>query len=319
MYICEMTKTGLVYSERFLEHYAGDAHPERPDRISIIYENLRLNRIIEKVKIIEPEPVPLDLLRKIHNDDYIERVRESCQNEKRFLDSLDTGINKFSYQVALLAAGGVCKAIDEIMKGRVSNAFCAVRPPGHHAESDKAMGFCIFNNIAVGAKYLIENYHLKRVMIIDWDVHHGNGTQNIFYSDPRIFYISIHQFPHYPGTGSQFERGKKDGYGYILNFPMPPGAGDLDYLNIFRNKIFQQVNEFDPEFILVSAGFDAHMNDPLSMINLSFEGFKEMAKILKSLANSNCNGKILSVLEGGYHLNTLKRCVLDHISILLID
>jgi acetoin utilization deacetylase AcuC-like enzyme len=232
------------------------------------------------------------------------------------LDSPDTGIGPDSYEVALLSVGGVLTAIDKVMMGKISRVFCAVRPPGHHAEKGRAMGFCIFNNVAIGARYLQGKYSLERVLIIDWDTHHGNGTENAFWSDPTVFYISIHQYPHYPGTGSRLEKGIEAGEGYTLNIPLPAGSGNKEYIEAFNELLVPAINTFSPQFILISAGFDAHQDDPLSGMLLTEDGFEEMTRIILQVAQEHCQGRIVSVLEGGYNLIALSRSVERHLYIL---
>jgi acetoin utilization deacetylase AcuC-like enzyme len=217
---------------------------------------------------------------------------------------------------ALMAVSGLLTAIDEVMAGRLRNGFCAVRPPGHHAESTRAMGFCIFNNIAIGARYLQLHHQCKRVFIIDWDVHHGNGTQNSFYADPSVFYFSTHQYPFYPGTGSAKERGVDDGEGFTVNCPLSAGAGDQEILRLFNKELSVAVSAFQPDFILISAGFDAHRDDPLASLQVTDDGFSEMTHIVKGLAETYCGGRVVSCLEGGYDLAALARSVGRHLEVL---
>jgi acetoin utilization deacetylase AcuC-like enzyme len=215
-----------------------------------------------------------------------------------------------------MAVSGVLTAIDRVMEGSLLNAFCAVRPPGHHAESNRAMGFCLFNNVAIGARYLQKRHGLKRIFILDWDVHHGNGTQHSFYDDPTVFYFSTHQYPFYPGTGSEAERGAGEGEGTTLNCPLPSGSGDREMLSIFEKELASSVMSFSPDFILLSAGFDAHRDDPLASLQVTDGGFREMTRIVKSLAQTACQGRVVSSLEGGYNLAALARSVGVHLEIL---
>ncbi|MDZ7260490.1 MAG: histone deacetylase, partial [candidate division KSB1 bacterium] len=265
---------------------------------------------------IPPYPAELSWIEKIHSPHYIQHVQEACRAGYAYLDSGDTGICPASYEIARLAVGGVLAAVDAVMAGKVRNAFCAIRPPGHHAERTVALGFCIFNNIAIAARYIQEKYHLSKVLIIDWDVHHGNGTQHAFYTDPGVFYFSIHQYPHYPGTGAWEECGAGAGLGTTLNAPMPPGCEDEDYLKVFSEKLKPEVKSFKPDFILISAGFDAHRDDPLSGMCLTEEGFGQMTEMVKNFADQTCNGRIVSLLEGGYNLTALGRSVEQHLRIL---
>jgi len=232
------------------------------------------------------------------------------------LDSPDTGICPESFEVALLSVGGVLTAIDRIMEGEVERAFCAIRPPGHHAERERAMGFCIFNNVAIGARYLQERYAIERVLIIDWDTHHGNGTENAFLTDPTVFYASIHQYPHYPGTGARLDKGVGEGEGYTLNIPLPAGSGDKEYIAAFQDILLPTAHAFSPQFILLSAGFDAHRDDPLSGMFLTEDGFEELTHLILELAQKNCQGRLVSVLEGGYNLIALSRSVERHLFVL---
>ena len=235
------------------------------------------------------------------------------------LDHADNQICKDSYDTALLAVGGILKTIDLLMEGNIDNAFCAVRPPGHHAETNRALGFCYFNNVAIAAKYLQEQWRIQRVGIVDFDAHHGNGTQQIFFDDPTVFYYSIHEHPSFsfPGTGREFERGMEEGYGFTLNSPVLPGEGDKAYKELMQRDLFPSFASFKPEVILVSAGFDAHMDDDMSNINLSTEGFSWIMQSLVELAETHANGRLISILEGGYSLKRLPELIRNHVEILL--
>lgn len=312
-----MTKTGFVYHDDYLAHLTGLGHPERPERLKSIISFLEDSSLIKKLIRIEPVKAELEWIEEIHGRQYIDHVRKSCEKDEIFLDSMDTRICKNSYEVALLAAGGCLKASDAVMEGIVSNVFCAIRPPGHHAEKDQAMGFCIFNNVAILARYLQKKHDIKKILIIDWDVHHGNGTQNAFYDDDSVFYFSIHQFPHYPGTGRESEKGNSSGTGYTLNVPVSAGSGDKDYIKIFKEILKPAALLFEPDFILISAGFDAHLSDPLSGIYMSEKGFGGITRIVKEIAVGCSRGRIISVLEGGYELSALGKSVNAHISALM--
>ncbi len=255
----------------------------------------------------------LEWVTAIHSPEYAKRVRDSCREGVKYMDSVDTPISPESYDVALAAVGGVLSAIDEVMAGNVSNAFCAVRPPGHHALRDRAMGFCLFNNVAISARYVQRKYGLSKVLIVDWDVHHGNGTQAAFYDDPTVLYFSTHQYPFYPGTGSEEEKGTGEGLGYNVNVPMPAGSGDEEYIKAFKEILKPKALEFKPDFVLISAGFDAHKDDLLGGMNVTVKGFEEMTAIVKDIAETCCNGRIVSVLEGGYNLSGLAESVEAHI------
>ena len=312
-----MNKTGFVYHSDYLTHLTGLGHPERPERLESIINFLESNGLMKKLIRIEPVKAEIEWVREIHAQQYINHVIAACEKGDIFIDSMDTGICKNSYEVALLAAGGCIKASDAVMEGIVNNVFCAIRPPGHHAEKDKAMGFCIFNNVAILARYLQKRHYIKKILIIDWDVHHGNGTQDAFYDDDSVFYFSIHQFPHYPGTGSESEIGKGLGKGYTMNVPVSTGHGDKDYMRIFKEILKPAALRFNPDFVLISAGFDSHLNDPLSGINMSENGFDGITRIVKEIAKECSSGRIISVLEGGYDLNGLARSVNAHILALM--
>lgn len=311
-----MRKTGLVYHEDYLRHNAGVGHPERPERLESIMKHLAETKLLEKLVRIEPYPAEIDWIATIHTRDYIDSIKQACEQGYHHLDA-DTGICPESYQIALLATGGALAAADAVMDNKINNAFCAVRPPGHHAEKDRARGFCIFNNIAITTRYLQQKYQLEKVLIIDWDVHHGNGTQNSFYDDPTVFYFSIHQWPHYPGSGLQMEKGIGNGEGFTLNVPLSGGHGNEDYIDIFENQLVPAAKKFEPDFILISAGFDGHYQDPLAGMQLTEKGYGQLTQIAVDLADEFCEGRIISLLEGGYNLEMLARSVATHITVLL--
>ncbi len=262
---------------------------------------------------LEPAPVETEWLLAVHDAAYVRRVREACEGGRPVLDSADTAISTGSYRTALLAAGGALQAADRIMDGSWSNAFVACRPPGHHAEPSLAMGFCLFNNAAVAAAYLWRHHQVERVAVLDWDVHHGNGTQHAFEEDPTVYYISLHQWPLYPGTGRADERGRGEGTGTTLNCPMDPGDGDDAYLRTFEERVLPELERFAPGVIIVSAGFDAHAADPLSATRVSEEGYRRMTRLLAGLAASTSRGRVLSLLEGGYDLEALATSVQVHL------
>lgn len=314
-----MAITGYVYDERYLLHDPGAFHVERPERLRAIHQRLQDTGLIKKVVAIEPFPASLEWITTLHDPGYIERFRRACEKGHPILDTGDCGICPKSYEIALLAVGGVLAAADAVMQGSVNNAFCAIRPPGHHAERNRAMGFCFFNNIALGARYLQKQHGLDRIAIVDWDVHHGNGTQHLFETDPTVLYISLHQDPYtlYPGTGKSSEIGRGAGEGTTLNVPMPPGSGDKDYLQALDNLVLPKLRAFAPEFLLISAGFDAHADDPLASMLLTERGYREMGSRLAAFAKEACQGRLITVLEGGYNLSVLAAGVADHIRILL--
>ncbi len=311
--------TGLVYDEQYLRHRPGEWHPERPARLEAIMQRLNDTGLLEELTLIRPYQAPIPWIEKLHDPDYIKRFQTACEKGYTIFGVPDCGISPESFDIALLAVGGVFAAIENVMSGMVQNAFCAVRPPGHHAEHNRAMGFCFFNNIALGAVYLLENYDLERVAIIDWDVHHGNGTQHMFESDPRVFYLSLHEDPSscYPGTGRRQEEGKGKGKGFTLNLPMPGGSGDEEHLQALEQEGLPRLREFSPQFVLISAGFDAHEDDPLAHQNLSREAYNKMGAMLLQLAQDQAESRLISVLEGGYSLTVLANCVEDHLRLLL--
>lgn len=308
--------SGLVYHPDYLKHNSGQNHPESSERLSFLIDYLEKKGLLSKLKKTEPYPASVEWLETVHDPSYIKMVERICKNGGGMLDP-DTRVGVESYKVALLAAGGVMAAVDEVMNKKIKNAFCAIRPPGHHAERDKAMGFCIFNNVAIGARYVQKEYGVKKVFIVDWDVHHGNGTQNIFWTDASVFYFSIHQFPHYPGTGSENEIGEGEGEGFTFNMPMCAGSGEVEYIEVFENILYPMALKFSPEFIFISAGFDAHEEDPLAEINLTEAGYKRMTEVITKLASECCEGRLVSVLEGGYNLTSLSASVQKHINALM--
>ncbi|MFZ2088356.1 MAG: histone deacetylase [Desulfobaccales bacterium] len=314
-------KTGLVYDEQYLRHRPGEWHPERPARLEAIMQRLQDTGLLEELVLIRPYQAPVSWIERLHDPDYIKRFKTACEKGYTIFGVPDCGICPESYEIALLAVGGVFAAVDHVMNGTVDNAFCAVRPPGHHAERSKAMGFCFFNNIALGAVYILENFGLERVAIIDWDVHHGNGTQHLFESDPRVFYLSLHEDPFscYPGTGLANEQGKGKGKGFTLNIPLPAGSGDEAYLKALEDEALPRLRDFAPQFVLISAGFDAHGDDPLAHQTLTRGAYKKMGEMLLKLAGDSAQGRLISVLEGGYNLTVLADCVEDHLRLLLGD
>jgi len=305
-------KTGLITSNTYQNHNTGDGHPEKVDRVSVIIENFKK---INNKNIVwkKPSIVKKKILEITHSPDYIKFVQNSFPEKGlSFLDG-DTIISPGSKEAIVDAVGSIITAIDGVQNKEFHNAFCAVRPPGHHAERNKAMGFCIYNNIAVGAHYLLEKYKFNKVAIIDFDVHHGNGTQDIFYDNEKVLYISTHQYPYYPGTGGDKEKGK---YNNILNIPLPAGTTSKEYLNAYEF-VLKKIKEFKPEFILLSAGFDAHKDDPLAQLQLTSKDFYNLTKRTLNLAKLYCKGKVVSILEGGYDLNALQESTEMHVNALL--
>ena len=305
-------KTGIITTDTYLNHDTGQGHPERADRVTVVIDHLKK---IKSKNLIWKKPKKFDLkyLEFAHDKDYLNNVKDSFPTQGlNFLDG-DTILSPGSKEAASDAVGSIITAIDGVMKKDFRNAFCAVRPPGHHAEKKKAMGFCVYNNVAVGAYYLLEKYNLQRVAIIDFDVHHGNGTQDIFYNNEKVLYISSHQYPYYPGSGAENEKGINDN---VLNIPLVAGTQTHEFLNAYDN-IFRKLKKFKPEFILLSAGFDAHKDDPLAQINLESNDYYTLTKRIMSLAKDHCEEKIVSILEGGYDLNALRESVDCHVKSLL--
>ena len=309
-----MAKTAYMTDDIFLSHDTGWGHPECAERIKAINSAIEKAPYYKKLTLLQPFIPDLEIIETIHSKNYILRVKKEINSGTPHLDSMDTAVCIKSYEVALRAVGGSIALCDEIMNGDAIHGFGTLRPPGHHAEYDYAAGFCIFNNIAIAAKYLQNKYSIKKIAIIDWDVHHGNGTQHSFEKDDTVLYISLHQFPHYPGTGSKHETGKSKGEGFTLNFPMAAGSGDREYLDIFNMEIIPALISFKPEVILISAGFDAHKSDPLSSIKLSTETYGTFTKMLIDVADTFSEGRIIGLLEGGYNLNILGECVNEVIS-----
>ena len=305
-------KTCILTTNTYLNHDTGQGHPERPDRVTAVIDHLKK---IKSKNLIWKKPTKFDpkYLELAHDKIYLNNIKNSFPKQGlNFLDG-DTIVSPGSKEAIQDAVGSILTAIDGVMKKDFNNAFCAVRPPGHHAEKQKAMGFCVYNNVAVGAYYLLEKYGLKKVTIIDFDVHHGNGTQDIFYDNEKVLYISSHQYPYYPGSGAANERGKKNN---ILNVPLNAGTQSHEFLNAY-DSIFKKLKEFKPEFILLSAGFDAHKNDPLAQINLESKDYYTLTKRILDFAKKLCDGKVVSILEGGYDLNALKESVDYHVKSLM--
>ena len=301
--------TAIVTSDSSENHITGDGHPEQPKRVSAVIDKLRKR---DNLLWIKSEKFDQKILKKVHGSDYIESVENSFpSNGLKFLDG-DTIISPGSKKATYDAVGSIIKAVDGVQSKKFKNAFCAVRPPGHHSEKNKAMGFCIFNNAAIGAQYLIEKYKYNRVAIIDFDVHHGNGTQDIFYNNKKVLYISTHQYPFYPGTGSENEKGK---FNNIFNIPLPAGTSSENYFEAY-NHVLKKIDQFRPEFLIFSAGFDAHQDDPLAQFKLKSGDFYEITRRTLLTANKYINKKVVSILEGGYDLNALAESADEHIKAL---
>ena len=310
-----MNKTGYASDPFYLLHET-EPHPENPGRLTAIQNRLESSEFYNNLIPIQPRKATPEEIAMVHDSGYVESVEKNCANEVRNLDA-DTVISTNSYEAALLSAGAGLTAIDKLVDGSIQNAFCAVRPPGHHAEQDHAMGFCLFNNVGIAARYAQSKKGLGKVFIFDWDVHHGNGTQHSFYNDASVYYSSTHQYPFYPGTGAEGETGTSDGLGATLNLPMDAFSEDDDYLSAIEHKLIPEIQRYKPDLIIISAGFDAHRNDPLAQIQLTTDCFGEMTKLLMNAAKDVCDGRVLSMLEGGYDYDALSSSVRLHIQTLL--
>ncbi len=312
-----MPPTGFVTHRACLEHDTGPGHPERASRLSAVLERVEREELFAALDRLEAEEADTARIAATHSEDFVHHVRAVCERGPTRIDGTDTAVSPESFRAALLAAGGVLQAVERVNDGAWKNAFVAVRPPGHHAEKGEAMGFCLFNNVAVAARALRDRHGRGRVAILDWDVHHGNGTQHIFERDASVYYASLHQWPLYPGTGAAEERGVGEGEGATLNCPQPPGSGDADWLRALETRILPALEEFRPDFVLISAGFDAHRLDPLAGCDLSAEGYREMTRLLTGFAAGACGGRLVSVLEGGYHLDALADSTQAHLEALM--
>jgi acetoin utilization deacetylase AcuC-like enzyme len=303
-----MKKSGIVRHPIYLEHKTGVLHPESPQRLQAVYAMLDSRAFGDAVVPIEPRYATLDEILWVHDSRYVDRVLDSAEKARVRFDP-DTVTSPKTYQAALMAAGGVMEAIKQVVTNEVLNAFALVRPPGHHALRDQAMGFCIFNNEAIGAHYAMRVHNVRRVLIVDWDVHHGNGIQSIFYDDPSVLYFSSHRDPFFPWSGALDEVGTGEGEGYTINVPLATGSSNEDYGNIFRHLLIPLAEQFGPELVIVSAGFDTHYEDPVGLMRVTPEGFARMTALLMEMAASLCEGRVVLALEGGYSLQGLRDSV----------
>ena len=311
------TPTGLVYHDAYKAHQTGYGHPERPARCDAILNALAEAGLAEKLRRIEARPATDAELLACHTADYLRIVRSDIQAGRHELSTGDTTICPDSLTAALLAAGGVMAAVDAVFAGEVNSAFCCVRPPGHHATAARGMGFCVFNNIALAARYAQRTHGIGRVLIADWDLHHGNGTQDIFYDDPSVLFFSTHQWPLYPGTGSADETGAGEGVGATLNCPLPAGSGGEEIIGAFRERLLPAAEKFQPELVLISAGFDSRAGDPLGGLLLTDADYAKLTKLLLDLAARHAAGRLVSVLEGGYSLKGLAAAAAAHVTALM--
>jgi len=308
-------KVGLVQDSIYLSHDTG-GHVENARRLAAIDANLEQTGLKEQLTPIKPRPATFEELATIHSEQHISLVKETAERGGGWLDP-DTVLSSGSYEAALYAAGGVIEATRSVMDGEVDRAFALVRPPGHHATPHRAMGFCLFNNIAIAARYALARYELERILIIDFDVHHGNGTQDAFYDNPQVCYVSTHLYPFFPGTGRREETGTGVARGTTINVPLPAGSGDAEYIPVFNQIIAPAARRFQPQFIMVSAGYDAHWADELALMQLSISGYIRMITIIKELADELCGGRLVFSLEGGYNLNALAAGVKSTFDVLL--
>lgn len=307
-----MSRTGLVAHAAFERHDTGVGHPERSARYAAVLDGLERSGLRAQLDSIEAPLADRTLVERVHEPRYVAHVEASIAAGRRLLDEGDTRVSSASFDAALRAAGGACEAVERVVDGRWRNAFVVARPPGHHAEREHAMGFCVFNSAAIAA-VRARDLGIERVAIVDWDVHHGNGTQHLFERDPRVFYASLHQWPLYPGTGARDERGLGDGEGATLNLPQAIGAGDREWLRAFDDELVPALERFAPRLVIVSAGFDAHARDPLAQTQLSTSAFERMTEGLMEIARAHAGGKLVSLLEGGYDLEALAQCAEAHV------
>jgi len=308
-------KVGYVYDPIYLEHDTGQ-HVEIAERLEAIISHLEQTGLKQQLELIKPRAASTEELSLVHHKQHVLHIQDVAQEGGGWLD-LDTVMSPNSYEAATYAAGGVIRATEAVMDGEVGSAFALVRPPGHHATPQRAMGFCLFNNVAIATKYALAKYELERTLIIDFDVHHGNGTQDAFYDSPQVLYISTHQYPHYPGTGSIEETGSRVARGTTVNIPLPAGCGNAEYLEVFEQIIVPVARRFKPQLVLVSAGYDLHWADGIARMQVSVAGFARMVSIIKGLADELCSGHLVFTLEGGYNLSALADSVKATFDVLL--
>lgn len=313
------SRTAVLLHDVYLRHDTGDFHSESPERLKAISGGLSENQLLPLLQRVQPRSVALEWVRLVHSDEYIDIVRQDVESGKQYLStrSGNTAICKDSYEVALWAVGGLLSACDAVVSGEARNAFCAIRPPGHHASQIRGMGYCLFNNVAIAARYLQKKHKLEKVLIVDWDVHHGNGTQDIFFEDGSVFFFSTHQWPWYPWTGSTEEIGIGKGKGTTLNVPLPAGSGDEDLISAFENKLLPAATNFKPDVVFISAGFDSRTGDPLGRFRVTDSGYHRLTEILLQITYDSAAGRLISVLEGGYSLEGLSKAVPAHIATLM--
>jgi acetoin utilization deacetylase AcuC-like enzyme len=306
----------LLTDPLFKDHHTGASHPERPERLDAVMKSLVRAEFYETLRMVVPRKAAEEEITLCHKPDYFRTVQRDVASGRQALSTGDTAISERSLDVALEAAGGVLNAVDVVMNGGARNAFCVVRPPGHHATPNRGMGFCIFNNVAIAARYAQQRHGAGRVLIADWDVHHGNGTQDCFYNDGSVLFMSTHQSPWYPDTGMSWETGEGSGRETTLTCPFPAGAGRDEILGAFRGRLLPAANEFKPDVVFVSAGFDSKLGDPLGRFTLTDEDFVELTQLMLEIADTHAGGRLISVLEGGYRLDGLASAAARHVETL---
>jgi acetoin utilization deacetylase AcuC-like enzyme len=309
-------RVGLILDPVFEKHETGGGHPESPGRLAALRDVFEARGLVSRCEVLSPVPVERSLLEQVHEPVYLARVEKACATGPTALDP-DTVVGRESSEVAALAAGSLVALCRQVAEGNLHTGFAAVRPPGHHAERSRSLGFCLYNSIAMAAEALLGRKDTDRVLVVDWDVHHGNGTQHSFEEDDRVFYFSVHQHPLFPGTGAADETGSGKGKGCTLNRPLPPGSGDGPFLDSLEVDLAQAADRFQPDFVLVSAGFDAHRADPLAGLTVSTAGFAKATEIVRTIAERLCEGRLVSVLEGGYDLQAMPESAAAHLETLL--
>lgn len=308
-----MPSTGLAADSRVKKHDTGYAHPEQAARFDAVMNQLERTGVARGLVRLPLRIATDEELKTVHDPRYIQLVTREVREQRLELSTGDVNISPSSDESARIAAGCALSAIDAVFGGDVQNAFCVIRPPGHHASADRGMGFCLFNNVAIAARIAQRQYHAERVVIADWDVHHGNGTQEVFYQDGSVLFFSTHQYPWYPGTGSANECGEGDGEGKTINCPFPAGAGREQILDAFRTRLLPAIEEFQPDLVLVSAGFDSRIGDPLGQFRLTDRDFADLTVLMMEAADRFCDGRLVSVLEGGYNLEGLALAAEGHV------
>ena len=311
--------TAFIADAHCQQHDTGHGHPESPQRFAAVMDELKRVGLLEKLQRLAPRAVTGADLELAHEADYLRRAEHDILSGASQLSTGDTSICEASWDAARLATGCALAAVDAVMEGKVMNAFCATRPPGHHATADRGMGFCVLNNVAIAARHAQRRHGIGRVLIVDWDVHHGNGTQDIFYEDGSVFFFSTHQWPWYPGTGRASETGSGAGKGTTLNCPLPAGSGRAEIFPAFEEKLVSAMEQFRPEFVLISAGFDSRVGDPLGEFRLTDRDFVDLTKIVRGIADKYAKGRVVSLLEGGYNLNGLASAVAAHVGELMVS